>query len=161
MGVTGGKQCTKTFLQYYRASMTRQNVHHRSGVKQQEHKEDKMSEVSTEDNEVEYPSRADEIEAWLKEYGRTFLGGGGGDGSGMVCEPGDATSDDDDIDATNQGYEYHSSDWRYAILDDRLSAAIPNTPLFDRFVFVNTNTGLTTLDADKTIRLLLFGDTLS
>jgi hypothetical protein len=163
MGVTGGKQCTKTFLHFHRASMTRQNVHHRSGVKQQEHKEDKMSEVSMEDNEVEYPSRADEIEAWLKEYGRSFLGGGGGggSGSGMVCEPEDATSDDDHNDATNQGYEYHSSDWRYVILDDRLSAAIPNTPLFDRFVFVNTKTGLTKMDADKTIRLLLFGDTLS
>ncbi len=154
MGVTGGKQCTKTFLHFYRAY----------DAKNPEHKEAKMIEESTVEDEVEYPSRAEEIEAWLKKYGRTYLGGGGGGGSsssnsGIECESEDATNDEDNRGATYQGYEYHSRHWRYAILDDRLSAAKPNTPLFERFVFINTKTGLTDMDAERTIRLLQFGDT--
>lgn len=175
MGVTGGKQCTKSFLLYHQATMARQenNGQHRSEMKNQDHKGDEMTEESVVDDEVEYPSRADEIEAWLKKYGQKYLGGSGSSGISsssdvtMVCEPEDAVNINDDVnddeyyDATNQGYEYHSSDWKYAILDDRLSAAKPNSPLFERFVFVNTKTGLTKSDAERVIRLLLFGDTSS
>jgi hypothetical protein len=174
MGVTGGKQCTKSFLLYHQATITQQenNRQHRSDMKNQDHKDDEMTEESVVDDEVEYPSRAEEIEAWLKKYGQKYLGGSSGSSDvTMVCEPEDAinindnvnddTNDDEYYNASNQGYEYHSSDWRYAILDDRLSAAKPNSPLFERFVFVNTKTGLTELDAERVIRLLLFGDTSS
>ena len=164
MGITGGKQCTKTFLHFHRTSMKRQDSvgHHHNDAKNPERKEVKMIEESTMEDEVEYPSRADEIEAWLKKYGRTYLGGidccGSSSHSGMECESEDTTNDEDNNGATNQGYEYHSPHWRYAILDDRLSAAKPHTPLFERFVFINTKTGLTDMDAERTIRLLQLGD---
>ena len=92
------------------------------------------------DDESEYSSRAEEIEAWLKTYGERYLGGRG------------AT----DSDNTNY-YAFHSTSWKYVILDDRPSAAKPDTPLHSRFVHTKTEMGLTEKDAEKAISLLKFG----
>ena len=158
VGVTCGKQCTKTFLHHFHRAgrMTRQennglysNVRRSYGQQVEGTKNDKSENeilMSTEDEE--------------EEYGQKYLGGSS---SGIVCGPGDTNIVDDchNYDGTDQGYGYHCEEWRYIILDDRLSAVKPNTPLFDRFVLVNPNTGLTEEDAVKAIRLLLFGATSS
>lgn len=97
------------------------------------------------EDEGEYSSRAEEIEAWLKMYGEQYLGSGSNDGT---------TTDNKNL---NQEYKFHPTDWKYVILDDRPTAAKPDTPLFDRFVFTETKLGLTEEDTEKAIKLLLFG----
>ncbi|KAL7537277.1 hypothetical protein ACHAXR_008671 [Thalassiosira sp. AJA248-18] len=129
MGSTRGKQCTKNFLHFHRVKQQE------SGYCQDDEnavtvKKNSMIGRSAED-EGEYSSRAEEIEAWLEMYGDQYLGSKM-DGS---C----------------------GKDWKYVILDDRPSAAKPNTPSFDRFVFTDTKIGLTEEDSEKAIQLLMFG----
>jgi hypothetical protein len=57
---------------------------------------------------------------------------------------------------TYPGYEFHPTNWKYVILDDRSSAAKMNTPLMDRFVQTNPNMGLTEEDVEQAIGLLSF-----
>ncbi|KAL3797229.1 hypothetical protein ACHAWO_000658 [Cyclotella atomus] len=140
-GVTRGKQSTKNFLRHYssRQGSELEINDYNEGV-------NSMIGRSAED-EGEYSSRAEEIEAWLRMYGEKFLGKGDsinqGDGQ-SVCD-GDAT------------FDFHPITWKYVILDDRPSAAKPDTPLFDRFVLTQTKCGLTDEDAEKAIDLLLHG----
>ena len=94
------------------------------------------------EDEGEYVSRAEEIEAWLKTYGKQFLGS--------------QKEDTDEYNNSNDG-GFHLSHWKYVILDDRPSAAKEGTPLFDRFVLTRTKEGLTEEDAEKVIDLLLHG----
>ena len=56
---------------------------------------------------------------------------------------------------TIKGYEWHPEEWKYVILDDRPTAAKPDTPLFSRFVQTETKVGLSEDDADWTIEILL------
>jgi hypothetical protein len=111
------------------------------------------------EDEREYSSRADEIEAWLMRYGNRYLGGGGDDGDGGP--PNDdndgAKGDDEDVGPKYRGYDYHPAYWRYVILDDRPCAARSGTPLMDRFVQTDARVGLTEADAERAVRLLLFG----
>ena len=152
MGVTRGKQCTKKFLHYHRI---KQGEH---GYCQNEKGQGYDSALNTNssntmigrsaDDEGEYSSRSEEIEAWLKMYGRQYMGSGGGsDGS---CEA-------SENDKSNHEYDFHQEGWRYAILDDRPTAAKPDTPLFIRFVLTDTKSGLTEEDAERAIKLLRFG----
>ena len=97
------------------------------------------------EDEGEYASRAEEIEAWLRNYGERYLG------------VRDDTITGDDAERGPPGYEFHPTHWKYVILDDRPSAAKRDTPLFDRFVFTNTKLGLTEEDTTKAIQLLLRG----
>lgn len=140
MGVTRGKQCTKTFLHYHRLKQeggTNNNSSDNSA-------EESMIGRSSED-ETEYSSRADEIEAWLKMYGRHYLGG----------DEGENMKGGEEDERT--GYEWHRKEWKYVILDDRPTAAKQDSPLYDRFVQTETNVGLTDDDADLTIEILLCG----
>lgn len=144
MGATRGKQCTKKFLHFHRLAQEEngncaQLEKEDEGTQNEEH-DNSMIGRSAED-EGEYSTRAEEIEAWLKMYGEKYLGNGG------LAENDDA----------KQENNFHSSDWKYVILDDRPTAAKPDTPLFDRFVLTDTNLGLTEEDAEKAVRLLLFG----
>ena len=132
IGATRGKQTTKKFLHYHRL---KQEGAHSS-------EEESMIGRSAEDD-AEYSSRADEIEAWLKMYGKQYLGGGG-----------DTIERGEDVTA---GYDWHREDWKYIILDDRPSAAKPDTPLFDRFVHTATEVGITEDDSNWAIELLLHG----
>ena len=95
------------------------------------------------EDEGEYSSRAGEIEAWLKIYGAKYLGDYG---------HGESTANYDDTE-----YNWHPTDWKYVILDDRPSAAKANTPLFNRFVHTKTEVGLTDDDVDRAIALLQSG----
>ena len=136
MGATRGKQTTKKFLHYHRL---KQEGTHSS-------QEETMIGRSAEDD-AEYSSRAEEIEAWLQMYGRQYLGGGG-DGD---------TSEGGEDDVPTRKYDWHDDDWKYIILDDRPSAAKPDTPLFDRFVHTETEVGITEDEANWAIELLLSG----
>lgn len=143
MGATRGKQCTKKFLHFNRLKQQESgNCTH--GIEQEgEVNENNNSMVGrSAEDEGEYSSRAEEIEAWLKMYGHKYMG--------LVLDddstPGNGSCKQED--------KFHSADWKYAILDDRPSAAKPDTPLFDRFVFTKTELGLTADDAEKAIRLL-------
>jgi hypothetical protein len=141
MGVTRGKQSTKNFLRHYSLRQ--------SG----ELKDDSDNGVNSmigrsAEDEGEYSSRAEEIEAWLRLYGIEYL-----------------SSNEDKLDIQQfdnensnlDGYDFHPKNWKYVILDDRPSAAKPNTPLFDRFVLTQTKEGLTDNDAKRVIYLLLHG----
>mmetsp|Transcript_413 Transcript_413/g.620 ORF Transcript_413/g.620 Transcript_413/m.620 type:complete len:751 (-) Transcript_413:1392-3644(-) len=132
MGATRGKQTTKQFLHYHRLKQGETNSS----------EEESMIGRSA-DDDAEYISRAEEIEAWLKMYGAQYLGGGG------------ETSEGGEDMAT--GYDWHQNEWKYIILDDRPSAAKPDTPLFDRFVHTETEVGITEEDADWATELLLYG----
>jgi hypothetical protein len=105
------------------------------------------------EDEGEYSSRADEIEAWLRMYGEQFLG----KADNININNGDEQSASDDNGVST--FDFHPAMWKYVILDDRPSAAKPDTPLFDRFVQTQTECGLTDKDADKVIDLLLHGPT--
>lgn len=167
MGTTDGKQCTKTFLRFHRMRTTREeegrgeegggdggHVRRLGCATTDENYDGCMIGRSAED-EREYSSRADEIEAWLVRYGNRYLGNSGNSND----EPGDddGSKTDDGFVSNYQGYVFHPADWRYVILDDRPSAAKPNTPLMDRFVHTDTRMGLTEADADRAVKLLLFG----
>jgi hypothetical protein len=143
MGATTGKQRTKNFLRFHRLAQ-KENGYCLHG--EQEGQNDSMIGRSAED-EKEYSSRAGEIEAWLRAYGEKYLGAGSVD-HGDCRATGTSES--------RQGYEFHPIDWKYAILDDRSSAAKLNTPLFDRFILTDTKLGLTEEDSEKAIRLLQF-----
>lgn len=144
MGATTGRQCTKNFSRFHRLAQKENGycLHD-----EQEGQNDNMIGRSSEDDE-EYSSRAEEIEAWLRAYGESYLGAGSEDHGDFRAT---GTSE------SRQGYEFHPVDWKYAILDDRPSAAKPNTPLFDRCVLTDTKLGLTEEDIEKAIRLLQFG----
>jgi len=132
MGATRGKQTTKKFLHYHRLKQGETNSS----------EEESMIGRSA-DDDAEYSSRAEEIEAWLTTYGAQFLGGGG-----ETSEGGEDTA---------AGYEWHRNEWKYIILDDRPSAAKPDTPLFDRFVNTETEVGITEEEAEWATELLLYG----
>mmetsp|Transcript_10498 Transcript_10498/g.20955 ORF Transcript_10498/g.20955 Transcript_10498/m.20955 type:complete len:752 (-) Transcript_10498:43-2298(-) len=132
MGATRGKQTTKKFLHYHRLKQGETNSS----------EEESMIGRSA-DDDAEYISRAEEIETWLKMYGAQYLGGGG------------ETSEGGEDMAT--GYEWHQNEWKYIILDDRPSAAKPDTPLFDRFVHTETEVGISEEEADWATELLLYG----
>ena len=83
---------------------------------------------------------------------------------GMNGEVGDGVQDESKDHGFYSGtrissYEFHPSHWKYVILDDRPTAAKPNTPLMERFVFTDTKKGLTEENVDVAIKLLLFGPT--
>eukprot|EP00956_Cyclotella_meneghiniana_P042453 scaffold248469_cov43-Cyclotella_meneghiniana.AAC.3 len=143
-GVTGGKQSTKNFLRHY-SSRQSSDVSSSSNNEFQndEVTDDGMIGRSAED-EGEYSSRAEEIEAWLRMYGEQYLGRVDDDNK-QCCQ------------SYGNEYDFHPIQWRYVILDDRPSAAKPNTPLFDRFVLTKTKEGLTEDDAERVIDLLLHG----
>lgn len=106
-------------------------------------------------DEAEYSSRAEEIEAWLKKYGERYLGrSSNANGSQGKCSNG---SHGPCNDSERNEYDFHPNHWKYVILDDRPSAAKPDTPLFDRFVRTDTKLGLTEEDSERAIQLLLFG----
>lgn len=134
IGSTRGKQCTRKFLHHHRL---KQKQNHSSAAA-----EESMLDRTAED-EAEYSSRAEEIEAWLKMYGTSYLGGGGENGN----------RDETAV----AGYEWHAEDWKYVILDDRPTAAKPDTPLFKRFVQTVTDVGLSEDDADWAIEILMSG----
>lgn len=146
VGATGGKQCTKNFARFHREG--RQKSGDDLGGERSDESDNGMIGRSA-DDEAEYSSRAEEIEAWLKKYGEEYLGSDP-DGTGGP----DAV---DDGDNSRRDYEFHSASWRYVIIDDRPSAAKPGTPLHDRFVLTKTQSGLTEEDAERAIRLLRFG----
>ncbi|EJK70409.1 hypothetical protein THAOC_08235 [Thalassiosira oceanica] len=128
MGATRGKQTTEKWRHYHRISQLEKGLSVETGM---------IGRTSEDDKE--YDCRAEEIEAWLKEYGQMYLGGCGGTGD------------------MNTNESFHPSNWKYAILDDRPSAAKANTPLYERFVLTETGKGLTEDDAKKTIELLRLG----
>ena len=148
MGATQGKQSTKKFLHYHRLRQKE------SGLDNTE--EEMGNDVTTAeddtncmigrsaDDETEYASRAEEIEAWLKQYGEKYLGQRTHKTSEYMNTKKDA---------------FHCTEWRYVILDDRPSAATPNTPLYDRFVHTETKLGLTDANVEKAITLLQFPST--
>ncbi|KAL7529678.1 hypothetical protein ACHAWF_003083 [Thalassiosira exigua] len=142
MGATRGKQCTKKFLHFHRI---KQKEHGHSTLDNDENSSSMIGRSA--DDEGEYASRGEEIEAWLKTYGDQYLGD---------CKVDDSNTDDVTM-SGNEEYAFHRSDWRYAILDDRPTAAKPDTPLFERFIFVDTKVGLTKEDAETAIKLLRFG----
>jgi len=121
------------------------------------------------EDEREYSSRAEEIEAWLMRYGNRYLGSGGDNGDGGPDDDDDDgggggaraddvdDDDDDDVGPKYRGYDYHPAHWRYVILDDRPCAAKPDTPLMDRFVRTDARVGLTEADTERAVGLLLFG----
>lgn len=136
-GVTKGKQSTKNFLKHY--SLRQSSELEGNGL-------DGIGMVNSmigrsAEDEGEYTSRAEEIEAWLKTYGEYFLG---------------SQKDTEECKSSNDD-RLNSIHWKYVILDDRPSAAQPSTPLFDRFVMTKTKEGLTEEDAEKVIDLLLHG----
>ena len=135
MGATRGKQSTKKFLHHHRLKQQ-----HNLAI-DDDVEESTMIGRCAED-EGEYSSRADEIEAWLKMYGTKYLGDGHGE----------STLNDNGME-----YDWHRTEWKYVILDDRPSAAKANTPLFNRFVHTKTEVGLTDDDVDRTITLLRYG----
>ena len=145
MGSTKGKQSTKTFIKFHKIRQ-HENGYHSKEEEDQGNNDNNNSMIGrSADDEEEYSSRADEIEAWLKMYGEKYLG--------SVIVDQDGTSSHN----TNGEYAFHCTNWKYVIFDDRPSAAKPNTPLFDRFVYTDTKLGLTEADAEKAIRLLQFG----
>lgn len=138
MGATGGKQCTKKFLHFHRLKQAEHHDNCSDGT------EESMIGRTAED-EAEYASRAEEIEAWLKLYGAKYLGGKNSNGNNS--------------NNSIEGYEWHPEEWKYVILDDRPTAAKPDTPLFSRFVQTETKVGLSEDDEDWTIEILLSGPT--
>ncbi len=132
MGATRGKQTTKTFLHYHR-------------LKQEgdDSSEEQSMIGRSADDDAEYSSRAEEIEAWLQTYGKNYLGSGW-------------ETIEEEEDESNR-YDWHNEDWKYVILDDRPSAAKLDTPLFDRFVHTKTEEGITEDEANWAIELLLSG----
>ena len=143
--MTGGKQSTKNFLRHY--SMRQSSSSGSNGELHNDEGSNGMIGRSAED-ESEYSSRAEEIEAWLQMYGKQYVGSGDDYGS---------ADDNQQCQSYGNEYDFHPIQWRYVILDDRPSAAKPNTPLFDRFVLTQTKEGLTEDDAVKVIDLLLHG----
>ena len=131
IGATGGKQTTKKWKHHHRISQLEKGL----AVETQGINGSGMIGRTSEDDK-EYECRAEEIEAWLKEYGQKYLGG---------------------VTADMSNESFHDSNWKYAILDDRPSAAKANTPLYERFVLTETSKGLTEDDAKKTIELLRSG----
>jgi hypothetical protein len=82
-------------------------------------------------------------EDYRKMYGTQYLGG-----------------EEENIEGREDaatGYDWHSKERKYVILDDRPTAAKPDTPLHDRFVQTETKVGLTEDDADWAIEILLSG----
>ena len=138
MGATRGKQCTKKFLHFHRLKQEEYHDNCSDGT------EESMIGRIAED-EAEYASRAEEIEAWLKLYGAKYLGGKNSNGNNSSN--------------TIEGYEWHPEEWKYVILDDRPTAAKPDTPLFSRFVQTETKVGLSEDDEDWAIEILLSGPT--
>ena len=142
MGITNGKQNTGKFLYHHRIKQQENGYH-----LEEEQKVSASMIGRSADDESEYSSRAEEIEAWLKMYGEIYLGGSEHNDDGAT----------DSNDNTNEQYAFHSKNWKYVILDDRQSAAKPDTPLHSRFVHTKTEMGLTEKDAEKAISLLKFG----
>lgn len=135
---------TKNFLRFHQIKQQQSNITDESIEMDDYDGSETMIGRSAED-EGEYASRAEEIEAWLRNYGERYLG------------VRDDTITGDDAEGGPPGYEFHPTHWKYVILDDRPSAAKRDTPLFDRFVFTNTKLGLTEEDTTKAIQLLLRG----
>ena len=159
VGATRGKQCTKNFLRHHRLRQRSSGLVCGEGLEM-----NAMFGRSAED-EGEYSSRAEEIEAWLRMYGERYLGS---------CDDNEACNDQkqcigegnnagsihhtyEDQSKSIEGYEFHPKHWKYAILDDRPSAAKPGTPLFERFVLTQTKLGLTEQDVERVIELLRHG----
>ena len=141
MGTTNGKQNTRKFLHHHRIKQQE------NGYNFEEEQKVNTSMIGrSADDESEYASRAEEIEAWLKTYGERYLGGSEHNDDDRATDSNDTNS-----------YAFHSTNWKYVILDDRPSAAKPDTPLHSRFVHTKTEMGLTEKDAEKAIRLLKFG----
>ncbi len=183
--ITKGKQSTRTFLRFHRMRTTTREEEEDDDddgpTSAMEGKEgggkvgqslecDSTSDENSvgcmvgrsAEDEREYSSRADEIEAWLMNYGKRYLGSARDDDCGLPgdddsCASTSRTDDDDIIDSKYTGYDYHPSDWKYVILDDRPCAAKPNTPLMERFVRTDARAGLTEVDAERAVELLLFG----
>lgn len=153
VGATRGKQCTKNFLRHHSIRQQSSGVGDKSG----EDGVNSMFGRSAED-EGEYSSRAEEIEAWLRMYGEQYLGSYD---KTTLCDDeklnGCNNESNDEKNNNYEGYEFHPAHWKYAILDDRPSAAKQGTPLFDRFVFTQTKLGLTHEDVEKVTELLLHG----
>lgn len=105
------------------------------------------------EDEGEYSCRAEEIEAWLRMYGERYLGAYDNETGGKDCVKsignegcnfsyeiqhdkmsGFSKSNEsgDDLSATATDFNFHPEIWKYAIVDDRPSAAKPGTPLFER-----------------------------
>ena len=150
MGATKGKQCTKKFLHYHRL---RQKESGLDNTEEEMGNDVTIADDDTNcmigrsaDDEAEYASRAEEIEAWLKQYGEKYLG-----------QRTHKTSECMNTKEKEEEYAFHCTEWRYVILDDRPSAATPNTPLYDRFVHTETKLGLTDANIEKAITLLQFG----
>ncbi|KAL7521294.1 hypothetical protein ACHAWX_005971 [Stephanocyclus meneghinianus] len=158
-GATGGKQCTKNFLRHHRL---RQRS---SGLVCDEGLDTNVMIGRSAEDEGEYSSRAEEIEAWLQMYGNRYLGSAddieafnGEKQSTGECSNIDSIHDScEDQRKSVEGYEFHPTHWKYAILDDRPSAAKPGTPLFERFVLTQTKLGLTEQDVERVIELLRHG----
>eukprot|EP00804_Cyclotella_cryptica_P030205 CCRYP_017967-RA/>CCRYP_017967-RA protein AED:0.21 eAED:0.11 QI:0/0/0/0.5/1/1/2/0/211 len=68
VGATLGKQCTKNFLRHHLLRQRNSSLVREEGIETNE-----MIGRSAED-EGEYSSRAEEIEAWLRMYGERYLG---------------------------------------------------------------------------------------
>ena len=177
--ITGGKQSTRTFLRFHRMRTTTREEDDgppgagrggKGGGKLGQSLECATSDENSDgcmvgrsaEDEREYSSRADEIEAWLMNYGTRYLGSahdgnGGLPGDDDVCAS--RRTDDDDIIGSKycMGYDYHPADWKYVILDDRPCAARPNTPMMERFVRTDARVGLTEADVERAVGLLLYG----
>ena len=138
-GATRGKQSTKNFLKHY-------SLRQSSELDIDSHEEVNTMIGRSAEDEGEYDSRAEEIEAWLRMYGEQFLGE-------ASCNS-IRSEENNNLDGT---FDFHPVHWKYVILDDRPSAAKPDTPLYERFVKTQTKEGLTEQDAQKVIDLLLHG----
>eukprot|EP01082_Thalassiosira_pseudonana_P006751 g14984.t1.2.5e174189 g14984 g14984.t1 contig21:290053-290654(-) len=73
MGATRGKQCTKNFLRFHQIKQQQSNITDESIEMDDYDGSETMIGRSAED-EGEYASRAEEIEAWLRNYGERYLG---------------------------------------------------------------------------------------
>ena len=145
-GATRGKQSTKNFLRHYSIRM-------QSSMDDQFDSNVGVNSMlgRSADDEGEYSSRAEEIEAWLRMYGKQYLS----TDSGVISNEQQCATKE--CNRPEVSYDFHPTNWKYVILDDRPSAAKPDTPLFDRFVLTQTKMGLTDDDAEKVIDLLLNG----
>jgi hypothetical protein len=113
---------------------------------EQGNRSSKVSTMTTTMNEDDKDWReySSEIEVWLMKYGNCYLTGT------------EQFADDNVKEVAKTRYEFHPTNWKYDILDDRPSATKMNTPLMDRFVQTNTNMGLTEEDAEQAIGLFSF-----
>jgi len=120
MGTTNGKQNTRKFLHHHQIKQQK-NGYHLNDIEEQKVSASMIGRSA--DDESEYTSRADEIEGWLKTYGERYLGGSEHD-----ADRGAADSNDN----TKEEYAFHSTNWKYVILDDRPSILLSIVDLYIR-----------------------------